>query len=150
MTGEIIEIREDELYKCRSFWYMPEDITTDRLYGLVKNNIRHAFVFKTEAGYIGGCALFVRENGNGHLSHFGVAPEYRRRGIGSLLIDFAEKYIKSLGAKVLGLNVMKDNADAIRLCERRGFTYAYDITPEKIYMTKKLVIEPKVDYNTEG
>ena len=117
---------------------MPEDITTYRLYGLVKNNIRRAFVFKTVEGYIGGCALFVRENGNGHLSHFSVAPEYQRRGVGSLLIDFAEQHIKSLGADVIGLNVMKDNTDAIRLYERKGFTYAYDITSDKIYMTKKL------------
>lgn len=138
MNGEIIEIHESELEKCRSFWYMPEDITADRLYGLVKNNIRRTFVFKTEAGYIGGCALFVRENGNGHLSHFNVAPEYRRRGIGSTLIDFAEQYFKSLGVVIFGLNVMKNNADAIRLYERKGFTYDHDITPEKIYMTKKL------------
>ena len=149
MTGEIIEIHEDELYKCRSFWYMPEDVTTDRLYGLVKNNIRRTFVFKAGDRYIGGCALSIRENGNGHLSHFNVAPEYRRQGIGSLLIDFAEQYFKSLGVDVLGLNVMKDNADAIRLYERKGFAYAFDKTPEKIYMTKKLIIEPKVDYNTE-
>ena len=146
MNGEIIEIRENELERCRSFWDMPEDLTSDGLYNLVKNNIRRAFVFKTNAGYIGGCALFVRENGNGHLSHFNVAPEYRRRGIGSLLIDFAEQYFSSRGVAVFGLNVMKDNADAIRLYERRGFRYAFDKTPEKIYMTKKLTVEPKVDY----
>ena len=138
MNGEIIEIHEGELYKCRSFWYMPEDVTTDRLYGLVKNNIRRTFVFKAGDRYIGGCALSVRENGNGHLSHFNVAPEHRRQGIGSLLIDFAEQYFKSLGVAVLGLNVMKDNADAIRLYERKGFKYAFDKTPEKIYMTKEL------------
>ena len=33
---------------------------------------------------------------------------------------------------------MKDNTDAIRLYERRGFAYACDKTPEKIYMTKVL------------
>ena len=142
MNGEIIEIREDELVSCRSFWDISEDLASDCLYGLVKNNIRRAFAFKTEDKYVGGIALFVREDGNGHISHFNVAPEYRRRGIGSLLIDFAEQYFKTLGAGVLGLNVMKDNTDAIRLYERKGFAYAFDKTPEKIYMTKKLIIEP--------
>ena len=149
MDGEIIEIRENELYKCRSFWDMPEDLTSDRLYGLVKGNIRRAFVFKTGVGYIGGCALFVRDNGNGHLSHFNVAPEYRRRGIGSILLDFAEHYFRSRGVDIFGLNVMKNNTDAIRLYERKGFKYTLDLTPEKIYMTKKLTVEPKVDYYTE-
>ena len=81
MDGEIIEIRENELCKCRAFWDMPKDLTSDRLYNLLKNNIRRAFVFKTDIGYIGGCALFVREDGNGHLSYFNVAPDYRCRGI---------------------------------------------------------------------
>lgn len=138
MNGIIIEIHENELEKCRSFWYMPEDIMQDRLYALVKNNIPRAFVFKTENGYIGGCALFIREDGNGHLSHFNVAPEYRRQGIGSMLIDFAEEYFISKGVKIFGLNVMKNNADAIRLYESKGFRYACDKTPEKIYMTKKI------------
>ena len=97
-----------------------------------------AFVFKTENGYIGGCALFIREDGNGHLSHFNVAPEYRRQGIGSMLIDFAEEYFISKGVKIFGLNVMKNNADASRLYESKGFRYACDKTPEKIYMTKKI------------
>ena len=140
MNGDIIEIRENELYKCRSFWDMSEDLTSDRLYGLVKNNIRRAFVFKTEDGYIGRCALFVREDGNGHLSHFNVAPEYRCQRIGSRLIDFAEQYFISQGVGIFGLNVMKDNTDAIRLYERKGFTYALDVTAEKIYMTKNLKI----------
>ena len=139
MDGEIIEIRENELERCRAFWDMPEDLTSDRLFNLVKNNIRRAFVFKTGAGYIGGCALSVREDGNGHLSHFNVAPEYRRRGIGGLLIDFAERFFNTLGTGVIGLNVMKDNTDAIRLYERKGFKYAFDKTPEKIYMTKQLI-----------
>ena len=149
MDGEIIEIRENELCKCRAFWDMPKDLTSDRLYNLVKNNIRRAFVFKTDVGYIGGCALFVREDGNGHLSYFNVAPEYHRRGIGSKLIDFAEQYFRSRGVSVFGLNVMKDNTDAIRLYERKGFRYAFDKTPEKIYMTKQLTVKPRVDYNTE-
>ncbi|MBO4860607.1 MAG: GNAT family N-acetyltransferase [Oscillospiraceae bacterium] len=149
MDGEIIEIRENELCKCRSFWDMSEDLTSDRLYGFVKRNIRRAFVFKTEDGYIGGCALFVREDGNGHLSHFNVAPEYRCQGIGSRLIDFAEQYFRSREVAVFGLNVMKNNADAIRLYERKGFKYAFDKTPEKIYMTKQLTVKPRVDYNTE-
>lgn len=139
MNGEIIEIPANELVRCRSFWDMPEDITSDRLYGLVKNNIRRAFVFKTEDGYVGGCALFVRGDGNGHLSYFNVAPGYRRQGIGSLLIDFAEQYFKSQGVTVFGLNVMKNNTDAIRLYVRKGFKYAFDKTPEKIYMTKELI-----------
>ena len=138
MNGEIIEIHENELYRCRSFWDIPEDITSYRLYGLVKNNIRRAFVFKTEGKYVGGCALFIRDDGNGHFSYFGVDPEYRRRGIGGRLIDFAEQHFLSMGVGVFGLNVMKDNAEAIRLYERKGFTYALDVTPEKIYMTKKL------------
>lgn len=149
MDGEIIEIRENELCKCRAFWDMPVDLTSDRLYNLVNNNLRRAFVFKTDVGYIGGCALFVREDGNGHLSYFNVAPEYRRRGIGSKLIDFAEQYFRSRGVSVFGLNVMKDNADAIRLYERKGLRYAFDKTPEKIYMTKQLTVKPRVDYNTE-
>ena len=97
MDGEIIEIRENELCKCRAFWDMPVDLTSDRLYNLVKNNIRRAFVFKTDVGYIGGCALFVREDGNGHLSYFNVAPEYRRRGIGTEVVRECEAWAAEMG-----------------------------------------------------
>lgn len=43
---------------------------------------------------IGGCALSIREENCGHFSCFSLVPEFRRNGIGSCTIYFAEKYLK--------------------------------------------------------
>ncbi|MCL5037416.1 MAG: GNAT family N-acetyltransferase [Chloroflexi bacterium] len=50
-----------------------------------------------------------------------VLPEYWNRGIGSLLMEKAEEFIKSLGHKYIGLAVTTDNKRAVNFYEKHGY-----------------------------
>ena len=59
--------------------------------------------------------------GVGELVYFGVIPEYRGRGIGASVLDFALKQFEEKGIGDVYLSVDERNAPAIRLYESRGF-----------------------------
>lgn len=88
---------------------------------------------------MGGKMLMV-ENSNGkiigtswmtfdgrriHLHHFGIHPDYQRKGIGSQLAKESLKFVKQKGYQVK-LEVHKDNCAAIELYKKLGFTYLGD------------------------
>lgn len=132
-SGDIIELTVDDLQHCAAFWDFPNKLAEP-----IKNGERKAFAYKIGDSFVGGCALSVNEDGYGHFSYFSVAPDFRGKGIGSGLIDFAEHYFKGKGICKMRLHVDRDNSDAIRLYERKGFVYECDATPERIAMIKTL------------
>jgi ribosomal-protein-alanine N-acetyltransferase len=50
-----------------------------------------------------------------------VAPQARRRGIGTALMETVLAWARDLGAKEIWLEVRKSNVHAVRLYERCGF-----------------------------
>jgi ribosomal protein S18 acetylase RimI-like enzyme len=54
------------------------------------------------------------------LYSLSVAPAWRGRGIGTLLLDFVDAELASRGIRDLTVSVMVGNTDAQRLYERRG------------------------------
>jgi len=50
-----------------------------------------------------------------------VIPEFRRQGLGRLLLADAEAWARQQGCTRLALDVEAENRDAIRLYERFGF-----------------------------
>lgn len=67
-------------------------------------------------------------NGKGHIQidELWVAPEYRNRGIASLLMDRAEQLAVDVKAHGLRLYVSPGNEAAIRLYEKHGFSGSRD------------------------
>ena len=59
------------------------------------------------------------------LHHFGIHPEYQRKGIGLLLARESLKFVKQKGYQVK-LEVHKNNHAAIELYKKLGFTYLGD------------------------
>lgn len=51
-----------------------------------------------------------------------VAPEHRRRGLASYLLEQAEAWAKQRGDRQIGLQVMAQNTAAIALYHKRGYT----------------------------
>jgi ribosomal protein S18 acetylase RimI-like enzyme len=72
--------------------------------------------------------LILRMDGvfSGYLQTVGVAPEWRGRGIGSLLVGFAEERIFRDRANVF-MCVSSFNPDALRLYERLGYVVIGEI-----------------------
>ena len=70
----------------------------------------------------------------GEVESLAVLPTERGRGLGTLLLDYAEAVLESLGAQDVTIGVVVGNTDAQRFYERRGMTPA---------MVKLLRIGPK-------
>ncbi|KGR87189.1 GNAT family N-acetyltransferase [Lysinibacillus odysseyi] len=70
-----------------------------------------------------------------------VAPDARGRGIGTLLLHFAEQQAKKLGYTKLSLNVETEKTKARSLYEREGFvvTEPWEIIGEPFYHMVKEV-----------
>jgi len=60
-----------------------------------------------------------------HLHHFGIHPNYQRKGIGLKLAKESLKFVKQKGYQVK-LEVHKNNIAAIELYKNLGFTYLGD------------------------
>ena len=60
----------------------------------------------------------------GEIYRIAVLPEYRRRGIGYRLLDYAAKTERGRGLEVLFLEVRSQNVAAIALYEAYGFKRA--------------------------
>lgn len=57
-----------------------------------------------------------------HINSLAVAPECRRLGIGTYILNYANKLAKQLDKKWLELSVLKVNIPALRLYMKVGFT----------------------------
>ena len=58
---------------------------------------------------------------------FLVDPDFRRRGIASMIHERMEEYAKTRDVDLLTLDVLGDNIPAMRLFEKKGFTYFKDL-----------------------
>jgi GNAT superfamily N-acetyltransferase len=52
---------------------------------------------------------------------FGVAPEFQRCGLGSLLLAHAEGWVKKLGFSQVALDVAESAPQLVAFCVRRGY-----------------------------
>lgn len=131
-SGSIVELTVNDLDGCAAFWDIPSKLAEP-----IRNGEKKAFAYKINDSLVGGCALSIKDD-CGHFSYFSVVPELRGNGIGSNIIDFAVNYFKNLGLNQMRLHVDKNNFDARRLYERKGFIYSFDVTPERIAMTLQI------------
>lgn len=68
-------------------------------------------------GYI--CLRYLFEEAE--ITNIAVRNDYRRRGIGEMLIDAAVAFCKEIYCESIGLEVRETNAPAIALYEKKGF-----------------------------
>jgi GNAT superfamily N-acetyltransferase len=74
-----------------------------------------------EAGNVLGAALLAVRGARGWVGGFGIAPEHRGHGYARELLDAIRDMARARGVEVLQLEVLSENAPAIRLYERGGF-----------------------------
>ncbi len=56
-----------------------------------------------------------------HIESLGVKENYRKKGVGTKLMDYAENLVKKKGYKKVGLAVEKDNIFLEKLYSKRGY-----------------------------
>lgn len=58
---------------------------------------------------------------SGHIITIDVLPEHRRWGVGSALLEAAERQLQQSGVKIVELETPVDNAGAIQFYKRKGY-----------------------------
>lgn len=89
-------------------------------------------------------AMVRVEFGKAHLESIAVLPIYRRKGIGSGLLDACMEYAAAMGARIMELEVRESNAGAVAFYSKHGFEIAamakhYYITENAIIMVKRAI-----------
>ncbi len=115
----------------------------------------YAFVYE-ERGRVLGYAVLRIVRDEGHLMNLTVAPQWRKRGIGSDLLRFCIEFCLHRGVTSLWLEVRESNEAAISLYQKMGFVtkgrrkgYYQDTGEDALLMElslrKKTVQEAKVE-----
>ena len=75
----------------------------------------------TMAGFVWVAVRMDLQGAYGSVDQVYLKPEYRRQGLGSLLMEAAEDFVRRQGLKIARLYVTQENHDAVRLYERSGY-----------------------------
>ena len=87
-----------------------------------------------DAGVVIGCVFIVEDGWNGFIWRLGVKRSYRKKGVGSLLMQKAEEIIKKRGIKEASLFVDSKNGSLKDWYKKQDYTGSSDWT----FMYKKL------------
>lgn len=93
-----------------------------------------SIILVEENGKIIGTVFIVYDPWNPWILHLAVDKEYRKKGIGSLLFEVAEKRIKARGNSGVTGFVPEQKKEVVEFCKKRGYAIAY----KSSYMVKKL------------
>jgi len=82
---------------------------------------RDAFVVRTKKNVIVGYVLIKPRGDTLWLCKMAIDPDYRRKGLGRFIIDWAQKYAIDQSATRLSLSVRASNYEAIEFYRHTGF-----------------------------
>lgn len=85
------------------------------------------FLVAEMGGRIVGAVLGGFDGRRGMMYHLAVAADVRRRGIGERLMEELERRLRAKGCIRYYLLVTRDNHDAIRFYEKRGWRWLDDL-----------------------
>jgi ribosomal-protein-alanine N-acetyltransferase len=89
---------------------------------LTQNRFAKYFVCKMNRKIIGFLGLWLIFD-DAHIATIAVAPPFMRKGIGTLLVEFAIKLAKESGCNKLILEVRKSNEAAMEFYDKMGFAF---------------------------
>ena len=81
-----------------------------------------------------GVIMAGNDGRRGFIYHTSVHPEYRRKGIGTALVDEAMKALKELDINKVAMVVFERNIDGNAFWEKQGFSERKDL----VYRNKAL------------
>ena len=100
-----------ENYTKYTFSYLLSEPNSISYRVVTPNNQMVAFVF----------VMTSREDGTGHITTIGVAPEHRRRGLAIKLLTHAEQALRKRGINIVMLEVRVSNYAAQTLYKNFGY-----------------------------
>ena len=102
---------------------VPDPLTANWLAHQFLDAHRRYYVLTDETGSVCGTYFlyYMSQERRVHLGRFAVAPHMRRRGLASLMIDYAKDAAGSFGAQQLTLRVYEHNLTARSVYDHAGF-----------------------------
>jgi ribosomal-protein-alanine N-acetyltransferase len=91
---------------------------------LDNEGVSYCYLARDDAGAALGFCSFWRVLDELHINNLAVAARYRRRGIGTALLNYVLDEGRRLGARRASLEVRRSNEPARLLYERLGFAVA--------------------------
>jgi len=79
------------------------------------------FLVGEVGGAIIGTVMAGYEGHRGWINYLGVDPAFRRRGLGRVLMQEAERHLREAGCPKINLQVRSANTDAIKFYRSIGF-----------------------------
>jgi len=86
-------------------------------------------VVESTGGIAGVCEAYIQNiappfypGRKGWLSFVGVKPEFKRTGIGTMILEEYKRWFRSRGISYVELTVVEANATGVRFWENNGFT----------------------------
>ena len=128
---EIIELDIKNFEKCNNIWNMEKNKELkDRFYSELQNKNRITFVYTKDEEYIAEVSIVFNKNDEDYtipgkriyISRIIVKKDFRGKGYGKKLMNYAIDYAKSKGYKEISLGVNLDNYIAFKLYVDLGFT----------------------------
>ncbi len=128
---EIIELDIKNFEKCNNIWNMEKNKELkDRFYSELQNKNRITFVYTKDEEYIAEVSIVFNKNDEDYtipgkriyISRIIVKKDFRGKGYGKKLMDYAIDYAKNNGYKEISLGVNLDNYIAFKLYVDLGFT----------------------------
>lgn len=126
----IIKLKVEDFNKCNNIWNMEKNKElADRFYKQLLSGNRITYVYVDNGEYVGEVSLVFDRNDNDYtipnkriyLSRLIVKKEFRRKGIGTKLIEYIVKVAKELNYEEISLGVNLDNYKALKLYVNNGF-----------------------------
>lgn len=130
MAHTIELLSPEDYHKCSNIWNMKFQPLADKWLDEIKSGNRLVFICKINGEFIGEGAL-VFDAGDSdytipdrrvYVSRMIVKKEYRNRGIGSEILEFLTEKAKDMGFSEMTIGVDKDNANALHMYKKHGFT----------------------------
>ncbi len=128
MNIEILQL--DDYDKCNNIWNMEKQKElADKFLSELKSGNRITYICKDGDEFIGEISLVKEMNDSDYtipnqrvyISHLVVKPEYRRQGIGKMLVEYVTDRTKELGYTEMSIGVDLDNYPALKLYITSGF-----------------------------
>ncbi len=126
----IEQLQLKDYHKCNNIWNMQTCEFTEKFRKEIEAGNRTVYIYKIDGEFIGEIAFVLEMNDPDYtipnrrvyISRLLVKREYRNQGIGGILIDHVLEVAQKLGYKEATIGVDKDNAAALHLYQKKGFT----------------------------
>ena len=114
----------NRLYEIEKECFNEEAFTKEQISQLLDDYNTVSLIARVQdeiAGFVIGMIHIERSTLRGHILTIDVGSAYRRKGIGTLLMDEIESIFRQKGVKASFLEVREDNTSAINLYLKLGY-----------------------------